>query len=85
MPGAWADFELRIALEGPGRGAWTCSVTPVGGERKSVDVPRPQHPKFRSLDWIGFISPGTAESSWWLDAFSFAGLAMPSAWQHALR
>ena len=70
-PGAWADFELRISLEGPGRGAWTCSVTPVGGERKSVDVPRPQHPQFRSLDWIGFISPGTAESSWWLDAFSF--------------
>lgn len=63
----WADVELSLVLSGPQKGEWTCSVTPRGGETKTVRSLRYASLDFACLTWIGFISYGPEGSSWCLD------------------
>lgn len=68
--GEWADFELCLSAGDDLAKGWTCAVTPVGGKTSRVRLDKAASPRFRNIEWLGFISPGRESSTWYLDDFS---------------
>ncbi len=64
----WCRVEILLHVTGPKAGTWSCTVTPPGGEPKTVDGLTVQS-GFRTLDWNGFMTNGKA-GTWYLDDFS---------------
>ena len=69
-PGTWATVEVRASLNGASAGKWSVAVTPRGGERKERMFSLAADTKFRRLNWIGFMTYGSADSVWMLDDFT---------------
>ena len=66
--GTWARVEVVLHVTGQKAGTWSCTVTPQGGDSVTVDGLKVAS-RFRTLDWVGFMSNG-AEGAWHLDDFS---------------
>ena len=79
---AWVGVEVLLHVSGPKAGTWSCTVTPPDGNPVTAEGLKVT-PRFRTLDWIGFMSNGK-EGTWHLDDFSVEPVpgtdcAMPSS------
>lgn len=79
---AWVGVEVLLHVPGPKAGTWSCTVTPPDGDPVTAEGLKVT-PRFRTLDWIGFMSNGK-EGTWHLDDFSVEPVlgtdcAMPSS------
>ena len=67
-PNTWCDVELILHLTGPRARTWVCKATPVGGTPGRAEG-RVTSPHFRNFEWAGFMTPGSATATWYLDDF----------------
>ncbi len=66
-PGTWVHFEIEAGMGEKSTGLWTLVVTVKGSAPQRFDGLKFVSPVMKSLDWLGFSSPGTAPAKWWLD------------------
>jgi hypothetical protein len=66
-PLTWVHFEIQSAVGKDSDGSWTLRITPAGGETQTFENLPSQKGGGIDLQWLGFISPGTAVSKGWLD------------------
>ena len=64
----WTEIELRLTLGVPAA-PWTCTVRAPGKTEVAKDFRLPKEARFRSLEWIGFMSYGKRAYTWYLDDF----------------
>jgi len=67
-PMQWAHLEIEAALGDKAPGVWNLTVTLPGAAPQRFEGLKFVHPEARTLDWLGFSSPGTVAASCWLDA-----------------
>jgi len=61
----WLHLEIICRLGDAADGKWTLRYGPRGGE--PVEVELPCDPKFRRLDWAGFIADATVAAEFYVD------------------
>ena len=70
--GTWIHFEVTGALGPDSKGTYDLRVQPRGGEAEQVFRALAYGDRFEKLEWIGFVSSGTATSTFYLDNLELA-------------
>lgn len=70
-PGEWVCVEVRFRF---GSGTFDLTLTPEGGASEALLGLPCRSPAFRQCTWIGIISPGKAESAFYIDDLVIAPL-----------
>mgnify|MGYP006263575639 CR=1 FL=1 len=63
----WVHLEMEAQLGGHSPGTWTLKVTLPDQPARVFEGIKFNHPEAKSLEWLGFSSPGTAVASYWSD------------------
>jgi hypothetical protein len=63
----WVHLEMEAQLGGHSPGTWTLKVTLPDQPARLFEALKFNHPEAKSLEWLGFSSPGTAVASYWID------------------
>jgi hypothetical protein len=61
----WLHVEITCGLGDAANGKWTLRYGPLGGELTQRELPC--DPKFKKLDWAGFIADASAATEFYLD------------------
>ena len=68
--GQWWHFEVSAQI-GPGNpGTWTLKLTPAGGATQTFAQLPFRHPRFQSVEWMGFVSNADETTAFYLDQLS---------------
>lgn len=73
-PWKWLDLEYTIRIEDGRDAVCDVSLTDGTGRKETVKAIRCD-PGFDRPNWIGYISMGKEDKSYWIDDFSFCGTA----------
>ncbi|MHA3771302.1 right-handed parallel beta-helix repeat-containing protein [Verrucomicrobiota bacterium sgz303538] len=63
----WAHVEMAAKLGDQSDATWNCNVTVPDMEPQRFGELKFASPSMKRLNWLGFISPGKAQSKCWLD------------------
>jgi hypothetical protein len=63
----WVHLEMEAQLGGHSPGTWTLKVTLPDQPARVFDGLKFSNAEAKSLEWLGFSSPGTAVASYWID------------------
>lgn len=63
--GQWLRIEVTCGLGDAANGKWTLRYGPCGGERTQIELTC--DPKFRKLDWVGFVAGATTAAVFYVD------------------
>ena len=61
----WLHIEITCGLGDAANGKWTLRYGPLGGELTQLELTC--DPKFRKLDWVGFIADATVAAVFYVD------------------
>ena len=72
----WVRLEIIAGLGGQSTGTYTLTVT-LPGQPPQQFPGLPCHPKWKRLDWVGFVSNADAKTVYYLDNLSLANDGKP--------
>jgi len=68
--GSWLHIEIACGLGDAASGTWTLRYGSLGGEATQLELPC--DPRFRKLDWVGFIADATVAAAFYVDNVTIA-------------
>jgi hypothetical protein len=73
--GQWLHIEVACGLGDAANGRWTLRYGPRGGELSRFELPC--DPKFRKLDWVGFIADASIAAVFYVDNVNIGPVSSP--------
>ena len=64
--GEWVHIEIRAGLGDQSTGVWELTLT-VSGKAPQTFAALPCDPKWKKLDWLGFVSNADRKTVFYLD------------------
>ena len=61
----WLHIEILCGLGDQAHGSWTLRYGPIGGAMDQLTLPC--DPKFKKLDWVGFVADATTAAVFYVD------------------